>query len=77
MMSYRIFSWLSSAMICSLLLVAGCAPLGEEIAKPKVELEKQMPEAAAAEVRFGEKVTKNSNLRKNTAKNKRGNFTSV
>lgn len=40
---------LASTVICSLLLVAGCAPVGEKKVKPEVELEKQMPKAAAAE----------------------------
>jgi hypothetical protein len=39
----KISKWLASAVVCSLLLAAGCAPLGEEVAKPKVELEKQIP----------------------------------
>lgn len=57
MMSDKIFSWLApplggaglaTAVICSLLLTAGCAPLAEEAAKPEVELEKPVPEAAIA-----------------------------
>ena len=46
----KISSWLASAVVCSLLLAAGCAPLGEEISKPEVELKKQIPEVAAEEV---------------------------
>ena len=41
----KISKWLASAVVCSLLLAAGCAPVGEEVAKPKVELEKQIPES--------------------------------
>jgi len=37
MMSDKIFSWLATAVVCSLLLTAGCAPLAEEAAKPEVE----------------------------------------
>jgi hypothetical protein len=43
MRQVKISKWLASAVVCSLLLAAGCAPLGEEVAKPKVELEKQIP----------------------------------
>jgi len=50
MRQVRIFSWLASTVVCSLLLAAGCAPLGEEVSKPEVELEKQIPEAAAEKV---------------------------
>lgn len=46
----KISSWLASAVVCSLLLAAGCAPPGEEVSKPEVELKKQIPEAAAEEV---------------------------
>ena len=42
----KIFSWLATTVICSFLLVAGCAQPTEETVKAKVELEKQMPEAA-------------------------------
>jgi hypothetical protein len=42
--------WLASAVVCSLLLAAGCAPVGEEVSGPKVELKEQIPEAAAEEV---------------------------
>ncbi len=48
MMSDKIFSWLATAVICSLLLTAGCAPLAEETAKPEVKLKKPVPEAAIA-----------------------------
>lgn len=50
MRQVKISKWLAIAAVCSLLLAAGCAPLGEEVAKPEVELEKQIPEAAAEEV---------------------------
>ncbi len=43
----KIFSWLATVVICSLLLTAGCAPLAEEAAKPEVE--EQMPKAVAPE----------------------------
>ena len=46
----RVFSCLSAAVICLLLLIAGCVPPGEEAAKIKPEPAKEMPEAAAAEV---------------------------
>lgn len=48
-MSDKIFSWLAGAVVCSLLLAAGCAPLAEKAAKPEVELEKQIPKDAAEE----------------------------
>jgi len=48
-MSGKIFSWLTTVVICSLLLTAGCAPVGEKIVKPEVELEKQIPKAVTAE----------------------------
>ena len=43
----KIFSWLASAAVCSLLLAAGCAPPGEKITKPEVGL--QIPKVAPAE----------------------------
>jgi len=49
MRQVKISRWLASAVVCSLLLAAGCAPLGEGVAKPEVELEEQIPEAAAEE----------------------------
>ena len=49
MRQVKISSWLARVVVCSLLLAAGCAPLGEEVAKPQVELEKQLPEAVAKE----------------------------
>jgi len=49
MRQVKISSWLARVVVCSLLLAAGCAPLGEEVAKPQVELEKQIPEAVAEE----------------------------
>jgi len=49
MMSDKIFSWLATAVICSLLLTAGCAPVGEEVVKPEVQLEEQIPQAPAEE----------------------------
>ena len=48
MMSDKIFSWLATAVVCSLLLTAGCAPLAEEAAKPEVELKKPIPEVTVA-----------------------------
>lgn len=41
----KISGWLASAVVCSLLMAAGCAPRGEEAARPKVEPEKQIPKA--------------------------------
>ncbi len=38
MMSDKIFSWLATAVVCSLLLAAGCAPLAKEAAKPELAL---------------------------------------
>jgi hypothetical protein len=49
MMSDKIFSWLASAVVCSLILAAGCAPLAEKAVEPEVGLEKQIPKAAAEE----------------------------
>ena len=49
MMSDKILSWLASAVVCSLLLAAGCAPLAEKAVEPEVGLEKQIPKAAAEE----------------------------
>jgi hypothetical protein len=49
MVSDKIFNWLAGLLACSLLLASGCAPIAEEAAKPKVELEKQIPEAPAEE----------------------------
>ena len=49
MMSDKIFSWLATAVICSLLLTVGCAPTAEEAAKPEVKLEKPIPKAVAPE----------------------------
>lgn len=43
----KISKWLASAIICSLLLAAGCAPTGEKAAKPTAKIEKQKPEAEA------------------------------
>ena len=40
MRQVKICKWLASAVVCSLLLAAGCAPAGKEVAKPKVKLEK-------------------------------------
>jgi hypothetical protein len=50
MRQVKISKWLASTVVCSLLLAAGCAPVGKEVAKPKVELEKQIPKVAAKEV---------------------------
>ncbi len=49
MRQVKISIWLASVVVCSLLLAAGCAPLGEEVSKPEVELEEQIAEAAAEE----------------------------
>lgn len=43
MRQVKISRWLASAVVCSLLLAAGCAPLGEEGVKP----EKRMPKEVA------------------------------
>ncbi len=43
----KIRKYLASVVVCSLLLAAGCAPPGEEVAKPKVEIEKQTPKVPA------------------------------
>ncbi len=40
MRQVKISKRLASAVVCSLLLAAGCAPAGKEVAKPKVKLEK-------------------------------------
>jgi len=60
MMSDKIFSWsapplrgagLATAVICSLLLTAGCAPLTEEAAKPEVEPKEEKPKVVLKEVK--------------------------
>jgi hypothetical protein len=43
MRQVRILKCLASAVVCLLILAAGCAPAGKEVAKPEVELEKQIP----------------------------------
>jgi hypothetical protein len=43
----KVFRWLAGAVVCSLLLAAGCAPLGEKTAKPGPGL--QIPKAATPE----------------------------
>jgi hypothetical protein len=50
MRQVKISKWLASAVVCSLLLAAGCAPVGEEVAKPRVEAKKQIPKAKTGEV---------------------------
>jgi len=50
MVSDKIFNWLAGLLALSLLLASGCAPVAEEAAKPKVELEKPIPEAVVEEV---------------------------
>jgi hypothetical protein len=45
----KIFRWLATAVISSLLLAAGCATVTKEAAKPTVEVEKQVPKAPAPE----------------------------
>ncbi len=42
----KISRWVS-AVACLLLLAAGCAPLGKEVAKPEVEPEKRIPKEVA------------------------------
>jgi hypothetical protein len=46
----KISKWLVIAVVCSLLLAAGCAPVSKEAAKPEVKPEKQKPKAAAKKV---------------------------
>ncbi|MGA1980430.1 MAG: hypothetical protein ABSG99_07725 [Sedimentisphaerales bacterium] len=43
MRQVKISRWLAGAVVCSLFLAAGCAPPAKEVAKPQVELEKQIP----------------------------------
>ena len=50
MKQVKIFKWLASAVVCSLLLAAGCAPAGKEAAKPEVKVEKQISKAKAGKV---------------------------
>ncbi len=50
MRQVKISRWLASAVVCSLLLAAGCAPAGKETAKPEVKVEKQKPKAKAGKV---------------------------
>jgi hypothetical protein len=50
MRQVKIFKWSAIAVVCSLLLAAGCAPVGKEAAKLEVEPEKQIPKAAAKKV---------------------------
>lgn len=50
MRQVKIFRCLASAVVCSLLLVAGCAPAGKETAKPEVKVEKQIPKAKTGKV---------------------------
>lgn len=45
MRKVKISRWLASAVVFSLLLAVGCAPVGEEIAKPEGKLKEQIPEA--------------------------------
>ncbi len=52
MRQVKISSWLASVVVCSLLLAAGCAPVAEEAAKPKVEPKKQIPEAVTLALKF-------------------------
>ena len=51
MMSDKIFGWLATAVVCSLLLTAGCAPLTEEAAKPEVEPKEEKPKVVVKEVK--------------------------
>ena len=50
-MSDKIFSWLATAVVCSLFLTAGCAPLTEEAAKPEVEPKEEKPKVVLKEVK--------------------------
>jgi hypothetical protein len=50
MRQVKISKWLASAVVCSLLLAAGCAPVSKEAAKPEVKPEKQILKAAAKDV---------------------------
>ena len=45
MRQVKISRWLAGAIVCSLLLAAGCAPAGKETAKPEAKVEKQIPKA--------------------------------
>jgi len=58
MMSDKIFSWLAAAVICSLLLTVGCAPLAEEAAKPEVEIAKPVPKPVVETTKPEVEVTK-------------------
>jgi hypothetical protein len=46
----KISRWLAIAAVCSLLLAAGCAPVGEKAAKPGAKSEKQISKAKSKEV---------------------------
>lgn len=46
----KISRWLAIAAVCSLLLAAGCAPVGEKAAKPGAKPEKQISKAKSKEV---------------------------
>lgn len=49
MMQNKTCLWLVSAVVCTLLLITGCAPTVEEAAKPQLEPEKQIPTPPTAE----------------------------
>jgi hypothetical protein len=46
----NILRWSAIALVCSLILSAGCAQVGEEAAKPEVKPERQPPKAKTGEV---------------------------
>lgn len=49
MVSRKIFDWLAWAVVCTLVLAAGCEPAAKEVVKPEVEVEEPAMEAAAEE----------------------------
>ena len=50
MRQVRISRWLIGAIVCSLLLAAGCAPTEKEVAKPGAKPEKQISKSKSKEV---------------------------
>ena len=50
MKQVKLSRWLTSAVVCSLLLAAGCAPAGKEATKPEVKVEKQISKAKTGKV---------------------------
>jgi hypothetical protein len=53
MRQVKISRWLASAVVCSLILAAGCAPAGKEAAKPEAKVE-----AAKTEVKVEKQIPK-------------------